>query len=82
MPVNVGMTTDIQQSYVLIVVPFREDDSQIMVYRYRPFSAHFTRESMVAQRGIERVLLKQLDHMNHCCLVSSRQLTERSAKLF
>jgi hypothetical protein len=40
MPVDVSMVADIQQSYVLIVVPFCEDDPQIMVGLCSPFSAH------------------------------------------
>jgi hypothetical protein len=82
MPVNVGMAAGIQQSHVLIVVPFCENNAQIMVDCYRPFSAHLARKSMIAQRGIEGMLLEQLNHMNHRCLVSCGQIPERSGKLF
>lgn len=70
MPVNFSMTTDIQQGHVLIISPFREDDSQVMVNDYRPFSAHLAPERMIAQRRIERVFLKQLECMNHCGLIN------------
>jgi hypothetical protein len=81
MPVNVSMTTDIQQGHVLIISLFCEDDSQIMVNDYRPSSAHLAPERMIARRRIERVFLKQLEGMNHCGLINHRQLTKRDGEL-
>jgi hypothetical protein len=37
-PVDFGMAANIQQSYVLIITPFREDNPQIAINGYRPFS--------------------------------------------
>ena len=42
------MAADIQQSYVLIITPFCEDNSQIVVNDYGSFSAHLAREGMIA----------------------------------
>ncbi|MDR3643566.1 MAG: hypothetical protein P4M02_00655 [Clostridia bacterium] len=47
-PVNFGVAADIQQSYILIIAPFREDDPQIVFDDQRPFPAHFSREGMIA----------------------------------
>jgi hypothetical protein len=46
--VNFSIAADIQQCYVLIIAPFCEDDSQIVVNDYRPFSVHLARKGMVA----------------------------------
>lgn len=35
--VNFGMAADIQQSYVPVVAPFREDNPRIAINGYRPF---------------------------------------------
>ncbi|MFZ2447932.1 MAG: hypothetical protein WAW37_16365 [Syntrophobacteraceae bacterium] len=37
MAVNFGMAADIQQSYVPVVAPFREDNPRIAINGYRPF---------------------------------------------
>jgi hypothetical protein len=45
--VNCGMTADIQQSYVPIIAPFCEDNPQIVINDYRPFSAHLACQGMI-----------------------------------
>ena len=74
--VNFGMAADIQQSYVLIVAPFREDNPQIVINGCCPFSAHLACEGMIAQGWMEGVFLKQLDRENYRCFVGRRQLTK------
>lgn len=49
---------------------FGENDPQIMVNSQSSFSAHPAYEGVIAQRGMEGLVLKKLDHMDYRSLVN------------